>query len=263
MALIGFAAPYAAPERKGSMKKNAWYIVCLLLISVMIFPQSGWASCPSIKLIPGDGTSDGFVDYAAASSTTWYGQIFLAGHSYSIEAWDPFDPLSGNITLALYDSTCSTVISTTDTSFYVPYLYDRKSWIQTTLSVAYIGVLNSDTTNGHSYHIRITDTTLLNPRWSTTPGWRTQYAFVNVGSTSITGTLTVTDHSGTVVASPSITVPAGGEYLYVLTSPSGDYGFSTFAFVGPPGGVTADAYLINTNIGMIAPSTFNPISTPH
>ena len=245
------------------MKKNPWYIVCLLVVTVAALADSGWAICPTnFKVIPADGTSGGFVDTVAAGSTVWYAQAFVKGHSYSVDAWDPFAPFSTYLTLALYDAPCSTALTTTDTSSFEPFLYERISWIQTTVNNLYFALANTDS-SAHSYHIRVTDTTLVNPRWSTNPAvWRTQYAFVSVTDKNITGTLTVTDHTGTIQATQSILVPAGGEYVYTITSPSGTYGFSTFAFVGPPGAVRADAYLINTTTGLVVPSTFNPISEP-
>ncbi len=117
--------------------------------------------------------------------------------------------------------------------------------------------------SGSAYTIRITDTTLVNPRWSTYSGFSTQYAFINNASVPVNGTLTVHDHSGAVLTTTQLTVPASGEYFQTVATPVDHYGFSTFAFVGPPGVITADAYFINGSATVIVPSSFGPRNFQH
>lgn len=80
---------------------------------------------------------------------------------------------------------------------------------------------------------------------------------MNNTESPITGTLTVYDNSGTVVISnPGITVLAGAESFQQIGNPANKFGFATFAFIGPAGAITADAYFLNSNGTVVVPSTF-------
>lgn len=277
------------------MKRVLWNTLYVLLVSGLASAQvpaatrpsrstppvipSGATTCNQAAILPEDGTSGGYSTSIPAGSTNYYIQVFLTGHSYSVDVWDPFDANLFHFPffLGVFDyQTCSTAISYQNTGGTAPYLYDnanRVSWIQSLTGQQAIKVQNFDTLNSYSYYIRIIDTTLYNPRWSTYSGYTTQYSFVNVSANSspIVGTLTVYDNTSTsitpvVLATATITVPSGGQYLYTVmppTVPANHFGFSTFAFVGPPGVIRADAYFINSSATVVVPSTFGPISEPH
>jgi hypothetical protein len=207
-------------------------------------------------------------DSIGPNAVAYYFENLQDGHSYSAEVWDPFDSVNGTVpTLSLFDNSCTNLQTYTDVSAVTPDLSsayaDRISWIQAGTISEQIQMFNPDTANTYSFYIRITDTTLYNPRWSTFSGFITQYAFVNKTNTDITGTLTLTDTSQTVF-STSITIPAGREVLQSvpssnLTVPLNDFGFATFAFVGPAGAIVADAYFLNSNASVVVPSTFGPV----
>ena len=210
------------------------------------------------------------MDYVG-TSPNYYLVHLKAGHSYSAELFDSTDLyVAGGAQLVLLSSPGCTALPTTDVVSLDPDLSnnfaDRISWIQAADADGVLQVNNLDISgNFYSYSIRIVDTTLHNPRWSTFSGFITQYALVNNTNTAISGTLTLIDSTGTQYTAP-VTVPAGGENFQTtggLGVPANDFGFANFAFVGPAGGITADAYFINANATVIVPSTLAPRNYQH
>jgi hypothetical protein len=270
------------------MKRLLLTFVCLLAISSLALAQAttdtagttgttgthvrkartpGGISCGSDPILPTDGTT--IQDFVDVSSTSFYMVHLKGGHSYSAEVYDPVDAtISASAQLQLWNTGCGTQLPTSDVASLDPDLSgsfaDRISWIQSGDADAVLEVINPDSTNSYVYNVRIVDTTLHNPRWSTIAGYHTQYAFVNNTETSITGTLTVYDSSGNVVTSNTgVAVPAGAENFVSVTNPTNQFGFATFAFVGPAGAITADAYLVNPAINAVVPSTFAPRNYQH
>jgi len=138
---------------------------------------------------------------------------------------------------------------------------DRISWIQpSTGGGLYIGMSNPDTTNGYSYGIRLTDTTLISPRWTTYGGYTTQYGFVNTTNSPISGTLTLYDQVSGGPYTMSITVAVGSRSVVTIPTqlvvPANHAGQATFAFVGPPGAIMADGLVQNSSGTVILPITF-------
>ncbi|MGA9565708.1 MAG: hypothetical protein WBS19_09320 [Candidatus Korobacteraceae bacterium] len=225
-------------------------------------------SCGSDPILPTDGLA--VQDFVDVSSVSYYLVHLKDGHSYSAEVYDSLDAtITATAQLGLISSSdCTTVLPTMDVASMDPDLTasfsDRISWIQVGDSDAVLTVTNGDSANSYVYTVRIVDTTLHNPRWSTYSGYHTQYALVNNTETSITGNLTVYDSTGNVVAAyTAISVPAAAENFVTVASPTNKFGFATFAFVGPAGAITADAYFVNPSINATVPSTFAPRNYQH
>ncbi len=260
------------------MSKRLLTALCALLITSVVVGQTkaptkkqnihrnGGIACGSDPILPTDGSATD--DYVAPGTSGWYYVHLKAGHSYSVDVWDSTDSvISGSATLALIASDCSTVVSTTDATSVDPDLSNdfgkRISWIQASDANNYLQVGTTDP-SGNAYTIRITDTTLRNPRWSTYGGFSTQYAFLNNTAGSITGTLTIYDSNGVFVSSvPGIVVPAKAESYQILSTPINKVGFAVFGFIGPPGAITADAYFLNASGSVIVPSSFGPRNYQH
>ena len=266
------------------MKKLLLTTVCLLLVSSMALGQArssttskqtpkhryGGTQCGSDPILPTDGFA-AIYDLVDVSSSAYYLVHLKAGHSYSAEAYDTTDPTIsvGAAQLSLISTDCKTPLPTTDVASLDPDLSndfaDRISWIQSGNADAVLVLTNSDASNIYTYNVRIVDTTLHNPRWSTFSGFSTQYALVNNTNTAISGTLTLTDSNGALYFA-NVTVPSGGESFQTsggLGIPANHFGFANFAFVGPAGGITADAYFINANATVIVPSTLAPRNYQH
>jgi hypothetical protein len=202
------------------------------------------------------------------------------GHSYSAEVWNPFGQdltsVNGRPSLAVADSTCY-FIPFTDVSGWAPALTRgfsaRISWTQTSDPLDYVALYNNDYWNGYSYNLRITDTTLHSPRWTTWSGFVTQYGFINTTNAAISGVLTVTDDVSGPYPPVSVTIPANGQIFEIISgtgngSPGlnlapGHAGFADFAFIGPAGAIVADAYYLNSNATVVVPSSFAPRNYQH
>ena len=273
------------------MKRTLLFTLGMLLVSSMALAQTkasstthkqttqkrvkrlGGISCGSDPILPTDGYTT-IYDFVPPSSSSYYLVHLKNGHSYGAEVYDSTDAtISATAQLSLISaSDCATVLPTTDVVSIDPDLSndfaDRISWIQSGDADAVLVVANPDSTVSYSYNIRIADTTLVNPRWSTFSGFITQYAFVNNTETTITGTLTLVDNTAGGPYTTNFTVPAGGESFQTVPSsslnvPPNHFGFATFAFVGPAGAIVADAYFINPSGTVIVPSIFAPRNYQH
>lgn len=231
------------------------------------------STCPQDPVLSTDGHTTGD-DFVAAGSSVYYAVNLKAGHSYSVEIWDDYDPTVPNLApkiMLLKD--CVPGPSVTDVTKSDPDLSggfaSRVSWIQHADETDQLSITNPDENNGYVYRIRITDTTLVNPRWSTYSGYITQYALMNNTNTAINGTLTLTQVLGDGCCSVyklNVAIPAGQE-SFIFVGPNGSVnvpvnqtGFATLAFEGPAGALTADAYFVGP--GVIT-STFAPRNYQH
>jgi hypothetical protein len=202
------------------MKRVLLTLVSLLVLSSLALAQAttgttgihirknrtpGGNACGSDPILPTDGLP--IQDFVDVASTSYYLVHMKDGHSYSAEVYDSVDAtISATAQLTLISANdCTTVLTTMDVASFDPDLSnsfsDRISWIQAGDSDAVLEVINPDTSNSYVYTIRVVDTTLHNPRWSTINGYHTQYALVNNTEFAIAGTLTVYDSSGNVVIS--------------------------------------------------------------
>ncbi len=269
------------------MKIRILSTICFLLSSFLLFAQTkrpqlqntgnngpGLSCLASYKQQVPDGVSMGFPDSVAASTTNYYWEGFLAGHSYSAEVYDPYDDATneGNAVLSLlYD--CSAGPSYTDASSMDPNLQegftDRISWIATSTATGYqIALQNKDAAGSHDYFLRIVDTTLFSPRWSTYGGFLTQWGFNNLTKNDISGVFTVLNAAGVVIKTVNVTAPAGKVEFYSsvpgdLNLPANDSGSVMFAYIGPAGAIQADAAIINTTATVIAPVKFEARNYQH
>lgn len=226
----------------------------------------GGTACGSDPILPTDGSA--IQDFVDVGAITYYMVHLKSGHSYSAEMYDSQDAtISVPGQLQLWNTGCGSQLPTTDVASLDPDLSnnfsDRISWIQSGDSDAILEVINTDTVNTYVYTIRITDTTLHNQRWSTFTPFSTQYSFVNNTDVNITGTLTLYNTSGAVLNSVPITVNAGAQLFYIFSTPPNQVGNATFAFIGPAGGITADAFFLNTGATVVVPSTFAPRNYQH
>ncbi len=270
------------------MKRIFLTMFCLLLASAMLLaqtpnaPSKGRSSpatsgtCGGSPLAIPDGFS-GLYIWIAANAHNWYFERLQGGHSYVVEAWDPVDDYQGqDLNLALTHG-CSAGPSYSDVSSIDPNLSSsnsaRISWIQVANNFAEIDVFNSNATHSYNYYLRITDTTLHNPRWTTWSGFITQYGFINTTGSNISGVLTVTDGTSGTKYTVNVTVPAGGQVFKIISGtgsgspglnlPPNRAGFADFAYIGPVGAVAADAFYLNSNATVVVPSTFAPRDYQH
>jgi len=203
-------------------------------------------------------------DLVFPATSAYYTLNAKGGHSYSVDVWDTFDPTASiSPTIAVTSDCTNSIAGVMDVTHVDPDLSGgfshRVSWIQSSDQTVHIGVTNPDQNNTYTYSIRVTDTTQFNPRWSTFSPFDTQWGFTNTTTSSITGTLTVYDSTGVVLATVTKTFPPG---LFTLVGakasgvPVNHFGDATFTYAGPAGAILPDAVLINSTATIIVQYLF-------
>lgn len=247
--------------------------VCLLLSCVALAQtkratkptgiQSAPTTCGADPVLSSDGT-DSPQDLLSPATSAFYTLNAKAGHSYSIEVWDVLDQTAAVApTIQLLASDCMTSVASMDVTGVDPDLSqgfaDRISWIQNSNATINIQASNPDQNNPYVYQIRVTDTTLYSPRFSTYGGYVTSWGFTNTTASSLTGTLTVVDTNGSVLATAQLTLPGNTGTFKTTTDlnvPANHAGSVIFAYVGPAGGVVADGFMISPSGNPILPVLF-------
>lgn len=257
------------------MKKPLLLVAVCLLMTSLSFGQaspgrakpSGIQNAPTDCSAPPVLSSDGVVtseDFLTVSSAAYYTLNVKAGHSYSIEVWDPFDPTAQvSPAIDVLAAGCGASINPTDVSSFDPDFTggfaSRVSFVQASDATVNIQVTNPDQNNGYTYYIRVDDTTLFNPRWSTYSGYDTQWGLLNTTNKNISGTLKIFNVDGTLLKSVGVTINAN-QISFVIASqqsvPADHAGNAVFTFVGPPGGILADAYFLSADAKTIVPAIF-------
>ncbi len=211
----------------------------------------------------------------------WMASRVVAGHSYSLEVAAPSagvsnaTPISATFGTGFCNFSNGTgFVDTTDASPTVLGVngnFARASYIATIDRYVYTTVHVTGGSNT-TYTFSVTDTTLYNPRWSTSQGYITVYGFQNTTTQTIHGTLTVNvtfGGSGTVTydLNGGAGIAPGAQLLVALgpgltiNMPSGEGGSATLVHDGPPGGLTVDAYFVNAV--SLVPAVFAPRNSQH
>lgn len=221
--------------------------------------------------------ADGSVvnDAVAAEGQALYVLHLKGGHSYATEVWSTYGPdetwSNGRPALHLADNTCD-FVSTTDVSGVDPALSSgfsgRISWVQSSDGVGVVDVINRDDINPYIYNLRVIDTTLFSPRWSTYSGFLTQWGFSNISNRDLAGVFTIFNAAGTAIKTVNVTVPAGKVKFYSSVSgdlnlPSNTAGSVMFAYIGPAGAIQADAAILNSSVTVVFPVKFEPRNYLH
>ncbi len=239
----------------------------------------GGYQCGNDPILPTDGSST--QDYIPPDpASNFYLVHLLAGHSYSVDMWDPVDLfIGGPGQIELLSSPGCTPLTTNDYVTVDPNLSgsfgDRISWLQVHDGDAVVEVNNLDTNGGYyAYIIRVTDTTLQNEYWTTNGGLATEYMFTNNTEFTLSGTLTLKDVTGggtdysVHFAVPgaqqtSKIVAATGIASSGLQVPANHTGRASFAFNGPAGAIIAQAFTISAVDVPITPLKFEAKFSPH
>jgi hypothetical protein len=92
--------------------------------------------------------------------------------------------------------------------------------------------------------MRVEETTLFNPAWSTNGAFDAFYSFQNTTTGAIDGTLTLLSTAGTVVDTATATIAAGGTFstnTAAMSTPRNQTGVAIFTHNGPPGAILCEA----------------------
>jgi len=256
------------------MKEKVFAVIVLLVAtSTWMFAES--TDCHNPVAVVPDGRSTYNWSHMDGNSNYYWSWVGQAGHSYSIELVFDFnnDNSSTAPSISSYnvfnvgDNICSGG-STFEGYFWTgtmsPQLPTPSFRVGALAGASGMYGLRITTgKNGGDFSFRIVDTTLFNPRWSTWSGYDTQWGFYNTSDTDIQGVLSIYTSSGTLLKTVNVIVKAGQQAFHLsipqdLNLPRNMGGVATFAWVGPPGALMADAYMLNGNASMVVQSKFEP-----
>ncbi len=248
------------------MKRKLFTLATLILAAAIgVLAESTDCNNPT-DVVPDGRSVQGYFPASAVHYFRFKGQ---PGHSYVIELVWPYDNQSLGFSALKWfrpgDNFCgSGSLTITDVTFMAPWASVNGSGWRVSFIASGAGNYGFALTNratAGDYTFRVMDTTMFNPRWSTWSGFSSTWGFNNNSDHDLSGTLTVYDSLGNVVKTASVIVPAGKVKFYTsapsdLNLPNNMAGSAMFAFVGPPGGLQADAYMLNSNATIVIPSKF-------
>ena len=226
------------------------------------------AGCSSLPFGVPDGRTVGPVTITSANDISI---VFWAtiGHSYSVEVVstddNAFNAGLGNLVVGSSYCPTSNAVTLNDTTQFDPSMGSegvgrRVSFTATTTHFleARIGV----TSGSYPFSVRVVDTTMYNPRWTTSGGWKTTWGFQNTTNSTIHGTLKVYDSTGALLTTVGPFAIAAHVTAFKVTGTDvivpATYGGAEFTHDGPPGAIQGDAYYYNSGFTLLVPSTFNP-----
>ena len=249
----------------------------LLAIAVAILSTSAVANaastCNQLPFGVPDGRAVGPVTITNANDISI---VFYAttGHSYSIEivSTDTYADASGISFVAVGDVFCPTSNSVTlnDTTLFDPSLGSdgigkRVSFIAN--ETHFIEARVSVTNGSYPFMVKVADTTMYNPRWSTSGTWQTTWGFQNTTKSTIHGTLRVYDPNGALLTTVGPFAIAAHMTAFKVTGTDvivpHTWGSAEFVHDGPPGAIQGDAYYYNGSYTLLVPSTFNSVRSGH
>ncbi len=252
------------------MKVKFALVVAVAVLLAFVVSNAA-ASCTLAPLAVADGRIGGPITISSsgdASIVFWVTQ----GHSYSVEVATTDDfatslstPIVGNIFCPTANSVTLNDTSQNDPSLGLEGKAKRVSF--TSSSTGFLEAHVSVSSGSYTYTYKIADTTLYNPRWSTSGGFQTSWGFQNTSSATIHGTLNVYGPSGSLITSVGPFAIAPHQTIFKITGTDviapNTYGSAEFTNDGPPGAIQADAYYYNSGYTVLVPSVFNPVRSGH
>lgn len=261
-------------------RKHGIVVLCLAgaLLGFASRAQADNTSClGAILLVPDGSPHDGV--FTAANQQRWFKFVVKANRSYAVlvENASPTDEQTTVfISFAPVAGPCNgTPVSVTDTSATEPPSLappsvgaQRWSWQASANTVLWFPVFTGATPG--SFRIRVVETTLINPRWSTFGGFYTSWGLRNNSNVTVNSTLTILDAAGGVVTTASFAI-LPGQVVFRDTRPTdlnlspNQAGSALFTHDGPPGAITADAFLVNENSvpSVVVAAKFEPRTPQH
>jgi len=207
-----------------------------------------------------------------ASSNLYFKANVVAGRSYAVMAWGPFqDAGEGGVSLGVdlfSDNTCTGTAGGMNATDYEPFLFgiighsaDHDNIIPTATGPIYIRVNNS-IASAYTIHVVIVETTIFSPWWFT---GGTNQAYVEVRNNMNSPTtveLTAYQANGAVCGTSSTVISGNGNAAILINSlgtcAAALSGSAQIAFPGTPGGVVANITTINVPQGTSFDSPFSP-----
>jgi hypothetical protein len=229
----------------------------IAIVSILLSPvfalAAGTTCAAATPLVP-----DGRIlklDYLAPVTSGFYSVYLIAGRSYSLEIRDDMDGSNSDLSVALYNSTCSTPISTgvTHTETIEPVEPAggwRLSYLPTVTGTYALQVQNSNQTSGRYVSASVAETTIYDPLWADGGSNVPSFSVFNTTTSTIAYTLTLTATIGgsqTGSFQSSLT-PLNVALVSVpgqINLPANLSGYGILIHNGPPGAIQLECTLWN------------------
>jgi len=210
-------------------------------------------------------------DFVAASTSVYYKVSVVAGRSYSIMAWAPFqDPGTSAVSIDtnfFTDNACTVAAATVDSSDREPNLNttshdgDVDSIIPNFTGTLYIRTANLIATS-YYIHTMVVETSLFSPWWFTGGTNQAYVELRNNMASSTTGTLTFYASTGAVCGTSNFSLAGNGNAAVQInaigTCAGSVSGSAQVAFQGTPGGMAANITTLDVPNGTSFDSPFTP-----
>ena len=98
------------------------------------------------------------------------------------------------------------------------------------------------------FRVRLEETTIFSPAFSTNGSFDTFYSFQNTANASVNGTLTLFDAAGSTVDTASAVIAAGGTFstnTLAMATLRNQTGVAVFTHNSPPGAIVCEAAIAN------------------
>lgn len=214
-------------------------------------------------LVPDGSTQTGDIGAAPASGLRWFRFVAKAGRSYAIMLENLTLPdQQAEIAVAQVLDACggSPVAINDGADFFDPVSYDDVAGVgaarvallspgDVTLFFAVNGHINA--ANASQFRVRVEETTLFNPLWTTEGGMETAYQIYNTTAHACSVRLDLRTNSNgpapggpgavtfTLAANQSVARSTGGVDLHVASNRTGH---ATIGHDCPPGAIQVDAH---------------------
>jgi len=239
------------------MKRTLSFV--FLLSTLLAFTSGAQAdntACTgAIFLVPDGSPHEGM--FAVNLEQRWYRAVVKVNRSYVIvvENLSPTDT-SGFVAISslLGGSCMGTTLPTAPGSTTEPVSADsgvgaiRLAFTVNSNAAVFFPL---DGTMGTKFRVRVEETTLFNPLWSTFGGFETFYRFQNSTNSACSVTLRMVNDAGTVVANSTQPIPANSTAPTVFTGPMAQGGLNlandqaggaTITHNCPPGAIQVDGF---------------------
>jgi hypothetical protein len=250
------------------MKAKA-LVLGLVGLAVLLLPQVSHAQCNlNIAVIP-DGRVQAYTIIFGADTDTNFLFDARAGRSYHVDVQTNgsfFNDISGNINAGSCPVTNHASFRTTenvDPSSGICCGGNSLRGSFTATATTNHAVRVSASSVNVSVLVKIVETTLFSPGWSTGGGFNTFYSLQNTTGATCNVTLKLFNAAGTELATTTQAVLAGA-LLATNTSAlgvgAGQFGTARLTHDCPPGGILPDAAIANfgTSPAAIIPAKFAP-----
>ncbi len=236
--------------------KTLVVVVCLL-VGASLSAQADNTVCDNaILLVPDGSPHEG--NFTAPAQLRWFRFVARANRSYVImtENLSPTDIQPQLDMLSPFDACGGTQIGGTPTANQVPDSVSIGGAVGSFRRAVLVGSdMNLFFALGFgasgAFRVRIEETTLFNPLWSTFGGFETFYRFQNTTNTSCNVGLRLVNDAGMQVASTTLPIPANSTAPTVFTGPAGQGGLNVgndqaggaiITHDCPPGAIQVDGF---------------------